>query len=187
MSSCEVAEEALSYQSHFVHDIPKLSTHKQRTLVHSSSALLQLFHASRAVGGLVRPQEYGWSLGDGTCRTAELDEPAVADHQAWRSRPRGSRSTQRTAEPMPWVDSHCPHGYMVPSLELQQHNHSLCPTQRHMEEESDKRPAGNMPPIFADCTPWHDKVSPAWLTPSKLVTTDHTSRCNAHGSRTSWA
>jgi len=29
------------------------------------------------VGGLVRLQEYGWSLGNSTCRTAGLDEPAV--------------------------------------------------------------------------------------------------------------
>jgi len=37
---------------------------------------------SRAVGGLVRLQEYGWSLGDSTCRTAGLDEPALADRRA---------------------------------------------------------------------------------------------------------
>ena len=77
----------------------------------SSSALLQFLNAFQVVGGLVRLQEYGWSLGNSTCRTAGLDEPAVADSRAWRSRPRDSRSTQRTAEPIPWVDPFCPHGY----------------------------------------------------------------------------
>jgi len=39
-------------------------------------------------GELVRLQEYGRSFGDGTCRTAGLVEPAVAEPPGLRSRPR---------------------------------------------------------------------------------------------------
>jgi len=66
------------------------------------------------------------------------------------------------------------HGYMVPRLELQQHNCSLCLTHRHMEDESTRTPAGNLPRTFADHSPWHDKASSARLAPSKLCTTDTT-------------
>jgi len=66
------------------------------------------------------------------------------------------------------------YGYMVPRLELQQHNCSLCLTHRHMEDESTRTPAGNLPRTFADHSPWHDKASSARLAPSKLCTTDTT-------------
>jgi len=102
---------------------------------------------------------------------------------------------------------------MVARLESQPNNRSLCPTQKHMEEESARTPAGNMPQKFADHTTrqaqrgwhqasltpqittrdatstaagrtsWHDKASPAWPTPSKIGTTDYNSSCDAHGSR----
>ena len=109
---CEQMSQASGWRELHLSTTKAISViYKPRTLVRYSSALLQLFHASRAVGGLVRLQEYGWSLKDGTCRTAGLDEPAVADRRARRSRPRGFRSTQRTAEPMPRVNLHCPRGY----------------------------------------------------------------------------
>ena len=41
------------------------------------------------------------SLGDGTCRTAGLDEPAVVEPTVLRSRPLGSGSQQRIAQPIP--------------------------------------------------------------------------------------
>jgi len=56
----------------------------------SLSALLQLLHASRAVEGLVRLQEYGWSLGDGThggprpCRGQYLHTTAARQRRRWR-------------------------------------------------------------------------------------------------------
>ena len=38
-----------------------------------------------------------------------------------------------------------------------------------MEEDSTRTPAGNLPQIFADRSPWHDKASSARLAPSSLA------------------
>jgi len=43
---------------------------------------------------LVRVQEHGRMLRDGTCRTAGLDEPAVAELPGLRSRSLGFRNQQ---------------------------------------------------------------------------------------------
>jgi len=50
-------------------------------------------------GELARLQEYGLSLGEGTCRTAGLDEPAVADRrpeEAGRGAPGARKEPQET-------------------------------------------------------------------------------------------
>jgi len=55
-----------------------------------SSLVYSLAALARVSGGgeLVRLREYGRSLGDGTCKTAGLDEFAVAEPLGWRSQPR---------------------------------------------------------------------------------------------------